>query len=602
MKKILVMGLAAVMALGARAVGWETESRDSGCAITGVTGASGDVTIPSSIGGQPVVEIGFGAFAFCEELTVLRIPASVTYVDEMAFAFCDALTDIYFAGDCPDSPGDVGLYGDTIIHVGETAKGWGDTWCFCTVIHGEPPDPPQPTSPLTIVDGVVTKCDTSATGAVEIPSEFDGQPVTSIGNYAFQGCTGIKLIRIPSSVQAIGSYAFYNCHNLTSINIPDGIKIIKESLFGGCSNLVSLTLSDSIETIEQYAFADMPMTEMVMPKSITNVYFRMFVNCANLKAVYFPGARKPATHNDTGESNSSIFGANVPADCTVYVPVGCGWENDDGTRPTTVWDRPLVFAESETWVLDGSQVHRLTEDRVILASLGKSAVCVAPGATAFLEIPEGLTLMVFGGKASGQSGAGAGIEVPENSRLFIFGGGQLVAIGGDAAAGGDGQRGGDAEFNTRSFLHIAGSGGASGRGGGGAGAGIGGRGGSGGDAVVTFPLPEWRLSEGTGFAADGVSGARGKDGLEGTSCGTVYLQGSLKVIASSGYAGGLGKVFGYGTETEELAVDHWFEVAAAMAAPVFSKTENFMFRTPQPSWLCLLPLPAPDQYGFPENV
>jgi hypothetical protein len=45
--------------------------------------------------------------------------------------------------------------------------------------------------------------------------------VTSIGDYAFQSCTGLTSITIPNSVTSIGLNAFEGCTSLTSITMPE---------------------------------------------------------------------------------------------------------------------------------------------------------------------------------------------------------------------------------------------------------------------------------------------------------------------------------------------------------------------------------------------
>ena len=48
--------------------------------------------------------------------------------------------------------------------------------------------------------------------------------VTSIGIYAFFGCTGLTSVTIPDSVISIGNYAFFGCTRLKSVTIPRGCK------------------------------------------------------------------------------------------------------------------------------------------------------------------------------------------------------------------------------------------------------------------------------------------------------------------------------------------------------------------------------------------
>ena len=48
-------------------------------------------------------------------------------------------------------------------------------------------------------------------GEIKIASEVKGLPVTSIGEYTFEGCSGLTSVSIPESVTSIGDGAFYYC-------------------------------------------------------------------------------------------------------------------------------------------------------------------------------------------------------------------------------------------------------------------------------------------------------------------------------------------------------------------------------------------------------
>ena len=64
--------------------------------------------------------------------------------------------------------------------------------------------------------------------------------VTSIGSQAFERCTGLTSIVIPISVSSIGSYVFSCCSGLTSIEIPSSVTSIGDSPFLGCTGLASI--------------------------------------------------------------------------------------------------------------------------------------------------------------------------------------------------------------------------------------------------------------------------------------------------------------------------------------------------------------------------
>ncbi len=70
------------------------------------TGTTGDITIPSALGGYPVTSIGNGAFYNCSGLTTVTIPDSVTSIGERAFQHCSGLTSLTI----PDGVPSIGLW------------------------------------------------------------------------------------------------------------------------------------------------------------------------------------------------------------------------------------------------------------------------------------------------------------------------------------------------------------------------------------------------------------------------------------------------------------------------------------------------------------
>ena len=90
---------------------------------------------------------------------------------------------------------------------------------------------------FVIENGVLTKY-TGAGGDVTIP---DG--VTSIGDNAFYGCSGLTSITIPDSMTSIGEYAFGNCSNLASITIPTNVTSIGDDAFYFCNSLTAINVS-----------------------------------------------------------------------------------------------------------------------------------------------------------------------------------------------------------------------------------------------------------------------------------------------------------------------------------------------------------------------
>ena len=70
----------------------------------------------------------------------------------------------------------------------------------------------------------------------------------------YHKCVGLTSVTIGNSVTSIGDYAFYGCSELMRVDIVDGVKSIGFNAFAFCSNLEELYISNTIESIFNCAF------------------------------------------------------------------------------------------------------------------------------------------------------------------------------------------------------------------------------------------------------------------------------------------------------------------------------------------------------------
>ncbi len=180
-----------------------------------------------------MAQITEGLFQNCVKLSSITIPSSVTIINDEAFSGCTALSSINIPksvqnigektfNNCPNIT-TITVASDNTIY---------DSRNSCNAIIS--------TSSNTLIVG----CKKTS-----IPNN-----VTEIGNYAFQGCTGLTSISIPNSVTSIGPAAFYNCTGLKKIKIPNKVEKIYENAFCGCSNLKIVDIGTGVTGIGAYAF------------------------------------------------------------------------------------------------------------------------------------------------------------------------------------------------------------------------------------------------------------------------------------------------------------------------------------------------------------
>lgn len=199
---------------------WDYELIDGGAMVTQCgrgygTKPSGDIVIPSELGGYAVVRLGNSLFNDFSGITSVDIPDSVTSIGRSVFHSCFRMIRV-------NIPDGVTVIGDKAFY-----------GCSALI------DVTIPINITTIGDWTFFGC--SGLTSLLIP---DG--VESIGEAAFRDCSGLTSLTIPDSVTSIGKDAFAYCRGLNTVIIPDNVTSIGDGAFAGCPNLILTITKGSV--------------------------------------------------------------------------------------------------------------------------------------------------------------------------------------------------------------------------------------------------------------------------------------------------------------------------------------------------------------------
>ncbi len=234
--------------------------------VSGDTEYKGDIVLPSEV---PIYSTMYkvtairDAFYRCSELTSVTIPGSISYISAGSFSYCSNLTSLMV----------------------ESSNQHYDSRDDCNAV--------IETSTNILVAG----CRNTA-----IPNS-----VTSIGDGAFTGCSGLTSVTIPHSVTTIGFSAFYRCTGLTSVTIPS--RIVRDYAFSGCTNLTSVTILESVSRIDTQVFKDCTsLTLVTISDGVTELGGQIFQGCTSLTSISIP-------------NSVTILGSSAFSDCTELASV-----------------------------------------------------------------------------------------------------------------------------------------------------------------------------------------------------------------------------------------------------------------------------------------
>ncbi len=319
-----------------------------------------EYTIPAQINGKDIEKLGEGLFKDNSNITTITIPKTVQYIEKSAFENCENLTTVTFAEDTEI----LYLYADVFKNCSSleelvfpnglenaqpgllagcdsltklTTPFVGlrnpnntsvETKYYCLrTFFGDSTEIPIKDLTITkqkyiissIFSGSKVEKLTISSEDIDLGSsmsyyiretlktvDLSESKGTEIDYAAFEGCTLLTSVKLPSTLETIAGRVFYGCTGIESLDIPAGVTSIGFNAFTGCTNLKNIDIS-SVQTIGTSAFNGCSGITALDGRSLKTIDYNAFANMNNLATIMLRDVETIGNGAFSGDSKLTSF-------------------------------------------------------------------------------------------------------------------------------------------------------------------------------------------------------------------------------------------------------------------------------------------------------
>ena len=254
-------------------------------------------SLKSFVINEKVDEIPAYTFTACEALEEINIPDNVSKIGVSAFEKCSGVTRVTLPVDIPTYNVFTGCTSITEID-------------FTKGRNGVMPD----SSGVDYYSNYYRN--TVAYTSENLSKIVFGEGVTRIGNHSFRDLATKPEFVFPKEGYAVGEYAFYNNPEL-EINDVSKITTVGAYAFYGCTNLTELKFDNLVTSIGDYAFYGCNISgEIIIPIEV--VYGNnSFSEYADVNKITYTNGLNGVSTNSTGHTQANSLERKVPGLKTV---------------------------------------------------------------------------------------------------------------------------------------------------------------------------------------------------------------------------------------------------------------------------------------------